>query len=152
MPQSSLYRNPNLVLVLQMCKNLESNLPVYYLEVTHSYQKTNFLVTLRLHSNFPILGYDIGEKVCHPRRMLEKIHSVISFCCQCMPSCSFAKWPTKYVFNPICYCLSVVKAIIWTIIVCALDYSDLTKDLGFIVALEYISDAIIVSSTYLCLL
>ena len=101
-----------------------------------------------LRSNFPILGYEMGEKVFHPRRMLEKIHSVISFCCQCMPSCSFAKWPTKYVFNPICYCLSVVKAIIWTIIVCALDYSDLTKDLGFIVALEYISDAIIVSSTY----
>ena len=42
----------------------------------------------------------------------------------------------------------MVKGIVWTIIVCALDYSDLTKDLGFIVALEYISDAIIVSSTY----
>ena len=101
-----------------------------------------------LRSNFPILGYDIGEKVCHPRRMLEKIHFVISFCCRCIPACPNSKWLTRYIFNPIRYCVSMVKGIIWTIIVCALDYSDLTKDLGFIVALEYISDAIIVSSTY----
>ena len=101
-----------------------------------------------LRSNFPILGYEMGEKVFHPRRMLEKIHSVISFCCQCIPKCFFLKWPTTYILNPIYYCVSLVKEIIWTIIVCALDYSDLTKDLGFIVALEYISDAIIVSSTY----
>ena len=79
--------------------------------------------------------------------MLEKIHSIISFCCQCVPACPCSKWLTQYIFDPICYCISVVKAIIWTIIVCALDYSDLTKDLGFIVALEYISDAIMVSST-----
>ena len=100
------------------------------------------------HSNFPLIGYDIGEKVCHPTRMLEKIHFVFSYCCQCIPTCSFPKWLNTYIFNPICYCVSVVKGIIWTIIVCALDYSDLTKDLGFIVALEYISDAIIVSSNY----
>ena len=100
------------------------------------------------HSNFPVVGYDIGEKICHPRRMLEKIHSIISFCCQCIPACPTSKWLTRYIFNPIRYCVSVVKGIIWTTIVCALDYSDLTKDLGFIVALEYISDAIIVSSTY----
>ena len=133
------------------------------------------------HSNFPVVGYDIGEKICHPRRMLEKIHSIISFCCRCVRECSCSKWLTENIFNPIsyyisavisfccrcvpacscsklltryilspiCYCASVFKAIMWTIIVCALDYSDLTKDLGFIVALEYISDAIVVSLIYL---
>ena len=80
--------------------------------------------------------------------MLEKIHFVILFCFQCIPACPCSKWLTQYIFCPIRYCVSVVKAIIWTIIVCVLDYSDLTKDLGFIVALEYISDAIMVSSTY----
>ena len=81
--------------------------------------------------------------------MLEKIHFVISFSFQCIPECPCSKWLTQYIFSPIRYCVSVVKAIIWTIILCVLDYSDLTKDLGFIVALEYISDAIMVSSTYL---
>ena len=81
--------------------------------------------------------------------MLEKIHFVISFCYRCIPACPCSKWLTQYILNPIRYCVSVIKAIIWTIIVCALDYSDLTKDLGFIVALEYISDAIMVTSTYI---
>ena len=80
--------------------------------------------------------------------MLEKIHFVISFCYRCIPACPCSKWLTRYIFSPICYCASVFKAIMWTIIVCALDYSDLTKDLGFIVALEYISDAIVVSLIY----
>ena len=84
--------------------------------------------------------------------MLEKIHFVILFCFQCIPACPCSKWLTQYIFSPIRYCFSVVKAIIWTIILCVLDYSDLTKDLGFIVALEYISNAIIVSFAYLHIL
>ena len=79
-----------------------------------------------------------GEKSC-----VSKLCS-----CKCTPSFSdfLLLALNGCIVKPISFCLSILKVVIPTCVLCALDYTDLTKDLGFILVLEYISDAIIVSN------